>query len=136
MADDNGFPNIHIDFIANGDFVHLRTNSGGEMAEVIDGFEQNAEGIFKGIGNIKQASLVSGVFSGNAQSQSSGGGSAPAAPRAAANTPPGEKPECPTHKGSKDMRGKRNAKGEPYKYRYYCTKFGCTDFKGAGEWVE
>lgn len=136
MADENTFPKIHIDFIANGDYIHLRTDSGEEMAHVVGGFEENAKGIFEGIGNIKQASLVSGVFSGNAIDAGKSAPSAPAAPRAAANTAPGAIPECPSHGQMKDCRGQRTKNGEPFRNRYYCKKFGCKDSKPQGDWIE
>lgn len=133
MADDY---KIQINSNINGDLVNMRAQSGEELEEVLLGFAEKAGGIFKNLGDVKQAALVNGVFSGNAAPPASPSGGAPAAPRAAANTAPGEIPKCPTHTTVKDMRGKRNAKGEPYKYRYYCSKFGCQDFKGAGDWIE
>ncbi|OKI54548.1 hypothetical protein [Micromonospora sp. CB01531] len=130
MADDY---KIQINSSINGDLVNMRGTSGEELKDVIAGFAEHAGDIFKELGSVKQAALANGVFSGNAASSAP---SATAAPRAAANTAPDKQPECPTHGKTKDMRGKRNAKGEAYKFRYYCSKFGCQDFKGAGEWIE
>lgn len=133
MADDY---KIQINSNINGDLVNMRAQSGEELEEVLLGFAEKAGGIFKNLGDVKQAALVNGVFSGNAAPPASSAGSAPAAPRAAANTAPGVIPACPTHGQMKDQRGKRNAQGQPYQNRYYCTKFGCKDVKPQGEWIE
>lgn len=129
MADDY---KIQINSNINGDLVNMRAQSGEELEEVLLGFAEKAGGIFKNLGDVKQAALVNGVFSGNATSP---GTSAPAAPRAAANTAPGAIPSCPTHGQMKDMRGKLTKAGEPMRNRFYCSKFGCKDVQPQGEWI-
>lgn len=129
MADDY---KIQVNTSVNGDLVNIRAGSGEELKDTMTGFADNAVDIFKTLGDIKQAALANGVFTGNAATTAAS--SAP--PRAAANSAPGEVPKCPTHGAAKDMRGKRKKDGTPYQFRYYCSKFGCQDFKGAGEWIE
>lgn len=130
MADDY---KIQINSNINGDLVNMRATSGEELKEVLEGFATEAKDIFKNLGDVKQAALVNGVFSGNAT-----GASQPAqsAPRASANTAPGEIPSCPTHGQMKDMKGKRTKDNNPMRNRYYCSKFGCKDVQPSGEWIE
>lgn len=119
----------------NGDLVNLRSQSGDELKEIVEGFATNSPAIFKALGDVKQAGLANGVFTGNAsevQMPSGGGGAKPSV----ASTPPGSVPSCPTHGPMKDMRGKRNKQGDGYKNRFYCSKFGCKDSTGQGEWIE
>lgn len=125
---------IQINSNINGDLVNMRGTSGEELKDVLEGFAEHAGTIFKQLGDVKQAALANGVFSGQAAAPA--GGSAPAAPRAAANTAPGEVPKCPDHGPAKDMRGKRNKEGQPYRSRYFCSKFGCKTFQPQGEWIE
>jgi hypothetical protein len=132
------FPKIHIDTVANGDFIHLRTDSGEEMLEVVSGLAQHYGEIAERLGDIKQAALARGVFSGDASnpSQSTGAGAKKGATTSSkpVTAPDGGAPVC-EHGPMKDMAGKRNKRGEPYKNRYYCTKWG-SDCKPVGDWVE
>ena len=127
MADDY---KIQVNTSVNGDLVNIRAGSGEELKDTMTGFADNAVDIFKTLGDIKQAALANGVFSGNAAAPAS------SPPRAAANTAPGEVPKCPTHGEMKDCRGQRNKQGQPFKNRYYCKKFGCKDSQPSGEWIE
>lgn len=132
MADDTY--KIQINSNINGDLVNMRATSGEELNEVLTGFAENAAGIFKQLGDVKQAALANGVFSGQAASPTP---AAPAAPRAAANSAPGETPKCPTHGEMADKRGVRNkTTGDPLRNRFYCKKFGCKDSSPQGEWIE
>lgn len=126
MSDDY---KIQINTNVNGDLINLRATSGEELNDVIGGFAEHSEGIFKSLGDVKQAALVNGVFTGNASAATS------SAPRAAVNSAPGAIPSCPDHGEMKDMRGKRNKQGQPYKNRFYCKNFGCKT-PGQGEWIE
>ena len=130
LADDY---KIQINSNINGDLVNMRAGSGEELKEVLEGFAEHSPDIFKNLGDVKQAALVNGVFSGNAAPANQ---ATQSAPKAAANTAPGAIPSCPTHGQMKDMRGKRTKAGEPMRNRFYCTKFGCTDVKPQGEWIE
>lgn len=127
MADDY---KIQVNTTINGDLVNIRAGSGEELAETMAGFANNAVDVFKTLGDVKQAALANGVFSAPANPAAS------SAPRAAANTPPGEVPKCPTHGDMKDCRGQRNKQGQPFKNRFYCKKFGCKDSQPQGEWIE
>lgn len=123
---------IQVNTSVNGDLVNIRAQSGEELSETLNGFAGNAVDIFKTLGDIKQAALANGVFSGNATAPTT----TTAAPRAAANTAPGEVPKCPTHGEMKDCRGQRNKQGDPFRNRYYCKKFGCKDSQPQGDWIE
>lgn len=130
MADDY---KLQINTQVNGDLVNIRAQSGEELNDTLTGFAEHAGPIFKTLGDVKQAALANGVFSGPAVQSAP----ASAAPRAAANTAPGSVPECPTHGPMNDKRGVRNkTTGEPLRNRYFCKKFGCTDSKPQGEWIE
>lgn len=123
---------IQVNTSVNGDLVNIRAQSGEELSETLAGFANNAVDIFKTLGDVKQAALANGVFSGNAAPTTTTN----SAPRAAANTAPGEVPKCPTHGEMKDCRGQRSKAGQPFKNRYYCKKFGCKDSQPQGEWIE
>lgn len=126
MSDDY---KIQVNTNVNGDLVNVRASGGDDMLDVMQGFAKNSGEIFKALGDIKQAALVNGVFTGSAADA--------ARPKAASgSTAPGETPSCPTHGPMKDMRGKRNKQGDPYKNRWYCKTFGCADSKGTGDWIE
>jgi len=130
LADDY---KIQINSNINGDLVNMRGQSGEELSETLTGFAEHAGSIFKTLGDVKQAALANGVFSGNAAAPSQ---PAQLAPKAAGTTAPGAIPSCPTHGQMKDMRGKRTAAGAPMRFRYYCSKFGCKDVQPSGEWIE
>lgn len=118
----------------NGDLVNLRSQSGDELKEIVEGFATNSPAIFRALGDVKQAGLANGVFTGNAsdvQMPSGGGGAKPSA----ASTPPGTVPSCPTHGAMKDMKGKLTKAGDPMRNRFYCSKFGCKDVEPQGEWI-
>jgi hypothetical protein len=132
------FPKIHIDTVANGDYVHLRTDSGEELLEVVTGLAEHYGDIAERLADIKQAALAKGVFSGDASNPTQSTGVSKPAPTASASSsgPSGAPPSCEGgHGPMKDMAGKRNKNGEPYKNRFYCQKWG-SDCKARGEWVE
>lgn len=130
MADDNY--KIQINSNINGDLVNMRGTSGEELRDVLAGFAEHAPAIFKELGDVKQAALANGVFTGSAQQAAQ---PVQSAPRAAANSAPGSVPSCPDHGEMKDLKGQRNKQNQPYKNRFYCKKFGCKT-PGQGEWIE
>lgn len=130
LADDY---KLQINSNINGDLVNMRGQSGEELSETLAGFAEHAGTIFKTLGDVKQAALANGVFSGQAASTAQ---PAQSTTKAAGTTAPGVIPECPTHGKMKDMKGKRTQAGEPMRNRFYCTKFGCKDVKPQGEWIE
>lgn len=134
MADENNNYKLQINSNINGDLVNMRGTSGEELDEVVAGFAEKAPSIFKNLGDIKTAALANGVFSGSAGAP---GGAPKAAPApSAGNTPPGQQPNCDRCGGAtKDLRGKRDKQGNPYRNRYYCKNFSCKG-GGWGDWIE
>ena len=55
----------------------------------------------------------------------------PSTATAAGSPPPGSPggvPVCPKgHGPMKDLSGQKNKKGDPYKFRYYCSDFNCRE---------
>lgn len=131
MADDY---KLQISSSINGDLVNIRALKGEELRDTMLGFAEHAPEIFGTLGDIKAAALAHGVFSAPASPVGAGAASPPKA--TAAQTPPGVQPNCDRCNGpTKDLRGKRDKNGNPYKNRYYCAKFSCKG-NGWGEWVE
>lgn len=90
-------------------------NINGDTAEeVLKHVEELAKlgpAIYDALANIKAASLASGVFASNAAVTKT-------AAAAAEDGPPNEV-RC-EHGPMNDLKGATNAKGDPYKFRYYC----------------
>ncbi len=127
---------IQINSNINGDLVNMRATSGEELKDVLEGFASHAGDIFKQLGDVKTAALANGVFSGNAGSAGAPAASAGGPPKSAGNTAPGVQPNCDRCNGpTKDLAGKRDKNGNPYRNRYYCKNFNCKG-GGWGDWVE
>lgn len=96
-------------FNVNGETAEELGTHVAEMAKL-------APELFDNLGAIRQAGLAAAVFSDNA-----GRAATPSVPVTTGEAPPSEDGEvrCP-HGVMKDLKGRQNAKGDLYKYRYYC----------------
>lgn len=96
--------------VALGDYL-LNVNglTAEELASHLKQLSEMAPELMESLNSIKQAGFAVEAFKGGADK-------IPAAP----GTPPStETPHC-KHGIMKDLQGKKNAKGQPYKNRYYC----------------
>lgn len=123
MSDTSNAYGIQVNSTVNGDLWNVRGDDAEEFYANLKGLADNADEVHEALTVFKQAGIAKGVFSGTAQ---------PSAPPAAepahsAGSPPPTSgpPECEGgHGPMKDLSGKTNKKGETYKFRYYCSKFG------------
>lgn len=120
MSNDYG---VQVSMTINGDLYNVRGADPDEFEANLKGLADRSASVHDSLTTFKQAGVATGVFTGTAP------GSAPVQPepaRSAGSPPPTSgPPECEGgHGPMKDLSGKTNKKGEPYRNRYYCSKFG------------
>ncbi len=104
---------VQLTAIVNGDNWTFRTDSGEDLAEVLEGVAEHSDRAIDALGKVKQVAVAKGVFTGDA---SKGAGGEPK--KRTKDTPPpstggGDVPTC-EHGEMKDLRANN------YKYDFYC----------------
>lgn len=110
---------IQVNTTINGDLWIIRGDGAEELRANLKALTE----VHDALTTFKQAGIANGVFTGTAPGAPS---TAPEPARGAGSPPPTSgPPSCEGgHGPMKDLAGKTNKKGEPYKARYYCSKFG------------
>lgn len=102
--------------VTMGDYLfNLNGQSAEELDEHVAELAKRSGEIFNNLTAIRQAGMAAAVFSDNETRKTT-----PAVPvTTGEGPPPAGQVTCP-HGVMSDLVGRRNAKGDLYKYRYYC----------------
>lgn len=105
--------NLQVNVTYNGYLFNVNGESAEELDKHLAELAKLSPSVFENLSSIKQAGLAAAAFTANEASST-----VTSTPAAEAGPP--TEVRC-THGPMKDLQGMTTAKGEPYKFRYYCS---------------